>query len=96
MPMVNDWIAKAAKRIASERRPTSERIAAIIAVHSRSLVKFIQSQKREHHHSSDHWYCCPRCPMHDSEPDPDAVCDCEEDVDVWNEKIDRLLDGVKL
>lgn len=106
MPSINDWTAKAARRICDEPgRKNAERIAAIIAVHAEPLVALLREARRPHYHCDDSWYCCGRCQhpdhtwtdheylsSHDGEAAREAgVCNCG--ADAWNARIDKVLGG---
>ena len=73
---VDDWAAKAARKIRSEFRgckegPTQERTAAIIATFAKTLVTLLRESRREHRHDDDpygaKWEhgapndCCGKC-----------------------------------
>jgi len=112
MASVNDWAAKAARRILddlpplrprgstttkSERYPTEERIAAIIATFAEPLTQLLQKAKREHYHCDDSWYCCKKCTHSDHSGlreflnEEGSICDCG--ADAWNKKVDDVLNG---
>lgn len=68
MPSIEDWAAKAARKIRSEHRgckegPTQERCAAIIATFTEPILKLLAESRREHHHQEldEIFGCCPRC-----------------------------------
>jgi len=82
MSSVNDWAAKAARRIDEEYpfnreiarpRPTKDRIAAIIATFAEPLVALLRESRRDHHHAADgdvcDGACCPQCCCCESWPD---------------------------
>lgn len=78
MPSINDWAAKAARRVLGEfadrRKPTAERLAAVLVVHLEPLVRLLEESRRAHLHcDDDSWYCCGKCAH------PDHGCSYEED-----------------
>lgn len=108
MASVNDWAAKAADRIDNEirmpslgssakRRPSKERIAAIIATFAEPLVALLRESRREHHHCDDSWYCCPMCESEDhgrlgeGPGHHDRKCTCG--AAAWNARVDAALAG---
>lgn len=82
MPSVNDWAAKAARRIMSEfpprgsRGPHEDRIAAIIATFAEPMVALLRDSRREHLHSADgdvrDGVCCPQCCCESWPDDPEG------------------------
>jgi hypothetical protein len=92
MASVNDWAAKAARKIAIEcdtatgQRGTyvrEERIAAIIETFARPLLDVLHQSRREHLPAADK-YCNKRYDERDE-------CTCG--ADEWNAKIDAALAG---
>jgi hypothetical protein len=101
MSSINDWAAKAAERIDDEypharrkQRPSTERIAAIIATFAEPLMAMLREAKREHSRGylseeSDHPPC--KKSHEDYAEKFDGPCTCG--ADAWNAKIDTVLAG---
>jgi hypothetical protein len=64
---INDWAAKAARRInrggfGHDEEAREERIAAIIATFAEPLVALLRESYRGHYHcENDNWHCCGKC-----------------------------------
>jgi len=69
MSSINDWAAKAARRIMllydldriAPQDKSVYAIAAIIAMHAEPLMALLREARREHYHCDDSWYCCGKC-----------------------------------
>ena len=101
---VNDWAAKAAKRILAcpavksivlkhEQEPAEACAAEIIRTYGKKLSDALRRCKKPHYHNSFAFdMCCPMCKDGDhDQPLQDAVCDCT--ATEWNALIDKALDG---
>lgn len=116
MPSVNDWAARAADRIDDEyphargkRRPSVDRVAAIIATFAEPLVGLLRESRRLHeHYEGQPQRCCPQCACEswigdeqvETDDDdeypanrPDEPCACG--ADAWNARVDAALAGAK-
>ena len=108
MASVNDWAAKAARRILddlpplrprgstttkSERYPTEERIAAIIATFAEPLTQLLQKAKREHRVEEDPMDDCPMRMTEELNERLHRKHECDCGADAWNKKIDDVLNG---
>ena len=106
MPSINDWAAKAADRIINDStvrafylgnfsKPpsveyTTERIAAIIALHAEPLMALLRETRREHN-DTDEGYCPRNYPDHWTVSKAKCICG----ADAWNVRIDAALAGEK-
>jgi len=100
MPSINDWAAKAARRILEEKFILAQskegkeaRVAAIIATFAEPLMALVRESRREH------GYLCVKCKMtlaYGGMPVPkekieEGTCTCG--ADEWNAKVEAALDG---
>lgn len=104
MASVNDWAAKAARRVAEEYceadqpgNVSIDRIAAIIETFAEPMRKLLIESRREHSRGYHDEACdYPPCPV--SEEDHTLMAPSEEDectcgATKWNKKIDEALNG---
>lgn len=81
MSSVEDWAAKAARRIVDEYvdrrtpRRDQDHVAAIIATFAEPLVALLRESRREHDHADGDvrdGACCPRCCCESWPDDPEG------------------------
>jgi hypothetical protein len=96
MPSIQDWTARAARRICIEvNAPTllarEERFAAIIATYAAPLVRLLNEARRPHDRGWNEESCdYAPCPKSQEEHEG---CTCG--ADAWNARIDRALEGLE-
>jgi len=98
-PSVQDWAARAARKILDDLVikhhrivgvPTEERIAAIIVTFAEPILNLLHEARRTHdrgYHAESCDY--PPCPKSEEDADDDTKCTCA--ADKWNARIDEAL-----
>lgn len=85
---IYDWAARAAIYLSAERLPSTHRIAAVISHFAEPLVKMLQTMKRKHEQQ------CPAFEEDDPFSKEEApLCMCSCGAALWNNKIDKVLQG---
>ena len=83
MPSINDWAAKAAKKIHMERYSSVERKAAIITVHAEPLLKLLKEASNGFHQQY--------CPLFNVVDGDDTLCDCG--AVEWHTRVQSAMNG---
>ena len=87
MASINDWAAKAARRIRSfGKLPSESSIAAIIETHAKPLLDLLREAYRKHDDA-----CVGSIAADESDDFDETYCTCG--AAKWNKRIDRALEG---